>query len=70
MGTRTFLHPTIAVTGLYEEPIEAFYGAPQTAASHAFAHRGDDVGFFMESRAGLPGARRHGDARLRRGARR
>ena len=54
VGTRTFLHPTIAVTGLYEESIEAFYGAPQTAASHAFAHRGDDVGFFMETAPGYP----------------
>ena len=54
VGTRTFLHPTIAVTGLYDEPIEAFYGAPQTAASHAFAHRGADVGFFMEAAPGYP----------------
>ncbi len=54
VGTRTFFHPTIAVTGLYDEAIEAFYGAPQTAASHAFAHRGDDVGFFMETAPGYP----------------
>ena len=54
VGTRTFLHPTIGVTGLYDEPIEAFHGAPQTAASHAFAHRGDDVGFFMEAAPGYP----------------
>ena len=54
VGTRTFLHPTIGVTGLYDEAIEAFYGAPQTAASHAFAHRGADVGFFMEAAPGYP----------------
>ena len=54
VGTRTFLHPTIGVTGLYDEPIEAFYGAPQTAASHAFADRGADVGFFMEAAPGYP----------------
>jgi choline dehydrogenase-like flavoprotein len=54
VGTRTFLHPTIGVSGLYDEPIEVFYGAPQTAASHAFAHRGADVGFFLEAAPGYP----------------
>jgi choline dehydrogenase-like flavoprotein len=54
VGTRTFLHPVIGSTGLYDEPIEAFYGAPQSAASHAFAHRGEDVGFFMEASPGYP----------------
>jgi choline dehydrogenase-like flavoprotein len=49
VGTRTFLHPTVGVTGLYDEPVEAFDGAPQSAASHAFAHRGEAVGFFMET---------------------
>src|SRR5262249_34089021 len=44
-----FLHPVIASLGLYKEPIEAYYGAPQSAASHAFAHRGAEVGFFLEA---------------------
>ncbi len=54
VGTRTFLHPVIANTALYDEPIEAFYGAPQSAASHEFARRGDDVGFFMECAPAYP----------------
>jgi choline dehydrogenase-like flavoprotein len=54
VGTRTFLHPVVGSTGLYDETIEAFYGAPQSAASHAFAHRGSDVGFFMETSPGYP----------------
>ena len=49
VGKRTFLHPVVGVSGLHDDPIEAFVGAPQSAASHAFAHRGDDVGFFMET---------------------
>ncbi len=49
VGTRTFLHPVVGVAGLYDEPIEAFDGAPQSAASHAFADRGEGVGFFMET---------------------
>ncbi len=54
VGTRTFIHPVVGVSGLHDEPIEAFVGAPQSAASHAFAHRGDDVGFFMEAAPGYP----------------
>ncbi|MFT3770188.1 MAG: GMC family oxidoreductase [Minicystis sp.] len=54
VGTRTFLHPVIGATGLYDEPIQAFSGAPQSAASHQFAHRGADVGFFLEASPGYP----------------
>lgn len=54
VGTRTFLHPVIGCTGLYDEPIQAWAGAPQSAASHHFAHRGADVGFFMETAPGYP----------------
>src|SRR5262249_16729390 len=49
VGTRTFLHPTIGSVARFDETIEAFYGAPQSAASHEFAHRGEQVGFFMEA---------------------
>jgi choline dehydrogenase-like flavoprotein len=49
VGRRTYLHPTIAQLGIYPEPIQGFYGAPQSIASHHFARRGDDVGFFLEA---------------------
>jgi choline dehydrogenase-like flavoprotein len=49
LGRRTFLHPVVGVTGHYEEPVEPYYGAPQSVASHALAHRGDEVGLFLES---------------------
>jgi len=49
VGRRTFLHPVVGVAGLWKDPIEPFYGAPQTVASHALAHRGDDVGLFLEA---------------------
>jgi len=48
MGRRTFLHPVIGSGGLYSEPIRSYTGAPQSAASHHFAHRDDEVGFFLE----------------------
>lgn len=49
VGRRTFLHPVVACIGIYEDPVYAYYGAPQGAASHHFAHRGDDVGYFLEA---------------------
>jgi choline dehydrogenase-like flavoprotein len=49
VGRRTYLHPTTAQFGLYREPIQGFYGAPQSVASHHFARRGDEVGYFLES---------------------
>jgi choline dehydrogenase-like flavoprotein len=49
VGRRTFLHPVVGVASLWKDPIEPFYGAPQSVASHAFADRGDQVGFFLEA---------------------
>jgi choline dehydrogenase-like flavoprotein len=49
VGARTFLHPVIGSGGIYEDEIDPFRGAPQSAASHHFAHRQGDVGFFMEA---------------------
>jgi choline dehydrogenase-like flavoprotein len=49
VGTRTFLHPVVGSAAVYEQPIEASRGAPQSAASHHFARRGDAVGFFLEA---------------------
>jgi choline dehydrogenase-like flavoprotein len=49
VGLRTFLHPALVGIGDYPEKIEAYYGAPQSIASHHFGHRGDEVGFFLEA---------------------
>lgn len=50
VGRRTWLHPVVGVTGQYKDAINGFYGAPQSAASHAFAERGaGQIGFFMET---------------------
>jgi choline dehydrogenase-like flavoprotein len=48
LGRRTFLHPVIMSVPFFKEPVRGFQGAPQSIASHAFAHRGDEVGFFLE----------------------
>jgi choline dehydrogenase-like flavoprotein len=49
VGKKTWLHPTIAVGAFYKEAIEGFYGAPQSVASHHFAHRPEGAGFFLEA---------------------
>ena len=50
VGTRTFLHPVAAMFGKHPAPIEGYYGAPQSVASHQFADRGaGKVGFFLEA---------------------
>lgn len=50
VGLRTFLHPVVAVTGLHEQPVHGFYGAPQSISSHQFIDRGaDKLGFFLEA---------------------
>lgn len=49
VGTRTYLHPTVAQLGIFDERVDGFYGAPQSVASHEFARRGDEVGFVLET---------------------
>ncbi len=50
VGRRTFLHPVVAVVGRYPDPVEGFYGAPQSIGSHQFIDRGPDkLGFFLEA---------------------
>lgn len=49
VGRRTFIHPVVASIGQYAEPIRAWQGAPQSAASHEFIDRGAQMGFFLEA---------------------
>src|SRR5256885_7871379 len=49
VGKTTWLHPAVAMAAFYRQPIEAFYGAPQSVASHHFAHRNEGAGFFLEA---------------------
>jgi choline dehydrogenase-like flavoprotein len=48
-GKRTWLHPVVPLPARYADPVEAYYGAPQSVASHAHADRGDKVGLFYEA---------------------
>lgn len=51
VGKRMFFHPVVYTIGLFDEPIEAFYGAPQAVALHdRIAMPTDDrLGFFVET---------------------
>ena len=49
VGKRTWLHPVVAMGAFYRARIEGFYGAPQSVASHHFAHRPEGAGFFIEA---------------------
>ncbi|HEY0838741.1 MAG TPA: GMC family oxidoreductase, partial [Vulgatibacter sp.] len=50
VGRRTFLHPVVAMAAFFDEPVNAFYGAPQSVGSHHFADRGEGrMGFFLET---------------------
>lgn len=48
LGRRTFLHPVVASVAMFNDKIEGWRGAPQSVASHHYAHRGEEVGFFLE----------------------
>jgi choline dehydrogenase-like flavoprotein len=49
VGEHLRLHPTVAVTGYYDEPQNWMWGPPQAALSHQFADLGDGYGFLIES---------------------
>ena len=49
LGRRTFLHPVISSVGVFDEVVNPFYGAPQSVASHHFAQRENEVGYFIEA---------------------
>lgn len=49
VGKKTWLHPVVAVGAFYKQPVEGFYGAPQSVASHQFARRSEGAGFFIEA---------------------
>jgi hypothetical protein len=49
IGKYTWLHPVVAMGAFYTEPVEGFYGAPQSVASHHFSQRTGGAGFFIEA---------------------
>jgi choline dehydrogenase-like flavoprotein len=59
IGRHLHLHPTTAVTGVYDEPIDPWHGAPQSILCNQFSDLGDGYGFALETpplHTGLPAA--------------
>jgi choline dehydrogenase-like flavoprotein len=54
VGRYLRLHPATAVVGVYDEPQEAWWGAPQTALSDQFADLQDGYGFLVECNHSSP----------------
>src|SRR6267378_5545556 len=55
LGQHLFLHPTVAVTGLYSTPIEAWKGPPQTIVCDEFTDISEGYGYRIEAAPGHPG---------------
>jgi choline dehydrogenase-like flavoprotein len=56
LGKRTFLHPTVVSTAIMREPVEAFFGAPQSIYSDHFLEAPLDgpAGYKLESAPAHP----------------
>ncbi|HLX23464.1 MAG TPA: GMC family oxidoreductase [Usitatibacter sp.] len=56
LGKRTFLHPTVVSAALMREPVDAFYGAPQSIYSDRFLEAPLDgpAGYKLESAPAHP----------------
>jgi len=59
IGRHLHLHPTTAVTGLYDEAVDPWHGVPQSILCNQFSDLGDGYGFVLETpplHTGLPAA--------------
>jgi len=54
-GHNLFLHPTTAVSGLYDDPTPPWEGVPQSVVCEAFADLVPGYGFRLECPPALPG---------------
>lgn len=55
VGQHLFLHPTVAVTGLYPLPIDAWKGPPQTIVCDEFSNLSEGYGYRVEAAPAHPG---------------
>lgn len=55
IGRHLHLHPTTAVSGIYDEPIDPWAGPPQSVLCSQFADLADGYGFVLEVPALHPG---------------
>ena len=55
LGEHLFLHPTVAVTGVYASPVESWKGPPQTVVCDQFSDLSEGYGYRIEAAPAHPG---------------
>ena len=55
LGQHLYLHPTVAVSGIYASPIEAWRGPPQTIVCDEFSDVANGYGYRIEAAPAHPG---------------
>jgi choline dehydrogenase-like flavoprotein len=55
VGRHLALHPTVAIAGIYEQPVPMWNGVPQSVVSEAFGELTPGYGFRVECPPALPG---------------
>lgn len=55
LGQHLFLHPTVAVTGFYPSPVDAWKGPPQTVVCDEFSNLSEGYGYRIEAAPAHPG---------------
>ena len=55
LGQHLFLHPTVAVSGVYPSPIESWKGPPQTIVCDEYTNLSDGYGYRIEAAPAHPG---------------
>ena len=55
VGRNLHIHPTTAVGAVFDHPVEAWSGAPQSVVCNEFANLRDGYGFRVETAPGHPG---------------
>ncbi|MDQ6690885.1 MAG: GMC family oxidoreductase [Gemmatimonadota bacterium] len=55
LGQHLYLHPTVAVSGNYASPVEAWKGAPQTIVCEEFSNLSEGYGYRIEAIPAHPG---------------
>jgi len=55
LGRHLYLHPTVAVMGMYASPMEAWVGPPQTVVCDEFSNLAKGYGYRIEAAPAHPG---------------
>lgn len=61
VGKRTYLHPTMLIAGIHEQPVDGFKGSPQYVGCGEFSRREEDkMGYLLEQAPIFPASTAQG----------